>query len=382
MKPVRSLNISDIHLGCRRLFADWMVANLLNLILPLIPQIDLLVIEGDLYDTAVGFADVPAIYIVRFIATLLKACDEHNVTVRVLRGTFSHDRTQCAIIPELYTASKATNDVKYMDKIQLEYIERFDMRVVYIPDNVPYQSSDDVIVAVKDLMATMGWDTVDYAYVHGSFDHTLPAVAARHCKVLFRVEQFDFVTRYVVVGHIHQHSIKGHVINNGSVDRLCHGEEEPKGLVLIDDQVNEAKITFVENTKATRFVTYDISHLDGEESHLTDYIEEQLTLLPLDVQKHIRIIHPRADIRGAVTQYLRNKFPLVRFTHDKGAGVENAEEVETIVDIDDDDAGVAITEEVLPQLLHAHVTAQNKDLSLSDILDLMAMTEQVDGLSR
>lgn len=382
MKPVRSLNISDIHLGCRRLYSDWMVANLLALILPKIPEIDLLVIQGDLYDTAIGFSDAPAVYIIRFISALLKACDEHRVTVRVLRGTFSHDRTQCAIIPEIHKQMKLTNDVKYVDTSSLEYIEQFDMRVAYVPDNVPMQSSEEVIADLKHFMGLFGWDSVDYAYIHGSFEHTLPPVAARHCKVLYREDQFDFVKRFVVVGHIHQHSIRGKIINNGSVDRLCHGEEEPKGFVMIDDHVDDAEITFVENPRATRFVTYDISDMDMDETRLTDYIEERLTELPGDVQKHVRIIHPRADLRSAVVQFLRIKHPLVRFTHDKGATVEQVEADLVVDDDPDDDPGTVITRETLPKLVHGFVSGKTSILSLGDVEKLLALTEEEDGVPR
>ena len=382
MKRVISLNISDIHLGCRRLFADWMVANLLELILPYIPKINLFVIQGDLFDTAVGFSDGAAPHIIRFITRLISECDRHNVTMRILRGTFSHDRTQCAVLPEIHFAMRASNDLRYVDKISVEYIEDLDLRVAYVPDNVPYHSSEEAVNALKDVMSSYGWDSVDYVYLHGSFAHTLPPVAAKSVKVLYREDQFDFVKRFVVVGHIHQHSVKGKIINNGSVDRLAHNEEEPKGFVLIDDDGSEADITFVENTKATQFLTYDMSDIPDEQSVLKT-VEERIADLRRDVQTQIKIKHPRPDLGAAVVQHLRIAYPAIKFTHERIATeMRNEEGVDDAL-AEDVVSATHITVDTLPDLLQAPILSRfGTCIERKEIVRLLQLMENGDDLSR
>ena len=48
------------------------------------------------------------------------------------------------------------------------------LRVLYIPDNLVYQSSSDCIVAIKELLRNANWDNVDFVVGHGYFQHVLP----------------------------------------------------------------------------------------------------------------------------------------------------------------------------------------------------------------
>jgi 3',5'-cyclic AMP phosphodiesterase CpdA len=104
MKPIKTLNFSDIHLGCPRLDSEWMVMNLLKFIFSVIEKTkpDLIAIPGDLFDNGLSLADNSIPFVFEFICSLMVYCGENNILLRVLRGTLVHDRTQPALFSLLH----------------------------------------------------------------------------------------------------------------------------------------------------------------------------------------------------------------------------------------------------------------------------------------
>ena len=325
MKFFKTLNFSDVHLGCPRLDPELTVHNLLQWIVPLIQhhKPDLIGLQGDLFDTSISYSDRWSPAIVEFIGTLLNTAREYNVAVRVLRGTFSHDRTQSNLFPILNKTLGINVNLKYVDCISVEHIPEWDVKIGYIPDNVPFSSSEEVITHLKEKMRERGWESLDYLYMHGSFDHTLVGPAQKHCRVLFREEQFDFVKRFVVTGHIHMHSIKGRILNNGSLGRLDFRDtDEPKGCILIEDDGTNANISFLENPTTCVFKRWDLSSIDLEDtSPLTPYLK-LLEDLPKNVECHIKVFHKLPEVANQIIQHFREQFPSIKFFRDRVAPKE------------------------------------------------------------
>ncbi|MBO7713280.1 MAG: metallophosphoesterase [Methanobrevibacter sp.] len=375
MKPIKTLNFSDIHLGCPRLDAEWMVMNLLEFIFSQIEKTnpDMIVIQGDLFDNGLSLADNSIPFIFDFICTLLVHCQQNNILLRILRGTLVHDRTQPAMFSILHQKMKLKGDIKYFDTIDVEYIPKFDLRVGYIPDNTPFGSSEETIEKLQEKMEELKWKELDYLYMHGSFDFTLPIAAHKHCKVLFKTEQFSFVKRYVVTGHIHKHAIKGNVINNGSLDRLCHNEEEPKGCVFIDDKGDSAQITFIENKKASIFSTIDLSQQNLEEDNLVSYVSSKLSTYSPHVQTNIKILHPLVEVRSKVVEKLRKLFPKIKFNHER----KPSNEIYIPEEDTDDEEDILITPATLPFLIEQNTPTITKEKAEK----LLAMAEDKDDIS-
>lgn len=375
MLPIKTLNFSDIHLGCPRLDSEWMVMNLLEFIFSTIEKVkpDMISIQGDLFDNGLSLADNSIPFIFDFICALLVHCQQNDIILRVLRGTLVHDRTQPALFSILYHKMKLKGDIKYFDSISVEYIPKFDLYVGYIPDNTPFNSSEEVIDMLKQKMEELNLKKLDYLYMHGSFDFTLPIAAHKHCKILFRNDQFSFVKRYVVTGHIHKHAIKGNVINNGSLDRLCHNEEEPKGCVFIDDNGESAKITFIENKKASIFSTIDLTQQDLEEDNLVTFVSDKLSNYSTDIQTHIKIIHPLVEVRSKLVDRLRKLFPKIKFNHER----KPSNEVYIPEEDSDDETDILITPDTLPILIEQNTPSITKEKAIK----LLAMAEDKDDTS-
>lgn len=338
MKRLRLLTFSDVHLGIRKLNADVMCGNLAAFIFPLLDEVDMVCIVGDLFDTAISFHDECGPAIIAFITRFMRLCDEKNITLRVLRGTFSHDRTQPRLLEALHTKYKLHNNFGYFDKVSLEYIEQFDMRVLYIPDDAPFKTSSELMDHVHELLNTLGWDYVDYAFVHGYFDFVLPKTEKMDKKMVFTEEMFSFVKRRIIVGHVHTPAVSqsGMIYYNGSTDRLAQGEEEAKGMLLTEDDGDKhITTTFLKNKKATIFKTLDYTDTSDDEVFLVKQFETDLQKLPQDGRSlYVRFIHPSPFIRAAIASFVTKHYPCVIFSdrsRKKAASDKDDKEKDTVL---------------------------------------------------
>jgi hypothetical protein len=307
-KPLRILSTSDWHLGNSRVPAHLICNRLRDVVFPKLADTDLLNIGGDVWDTLMSMGqDVNVI--VGFLLDLLHHCHHHNVVVRVLLGTFTHDRDQSSVFELYHQKYQFTNDLRYIDKVYLEYISALDVRILYLPDDLPYESAEACLEVVKEMMTARNWDWVDYVFGHGYFEHMLPPNIPRKPKVTFHISQFKpFVRRYVLMGHIHLSDASDMVLYNNSFDRIAHGEEGSKGCLYITDLGTTAKIQVLENPLATKFITIDLSrygHIETIGQRYLELVKEKFS----DTPGYVRVIHPSAEVRQALRRLTTAHFP-------------------------------------------------------------------------
>lgn len=372
MKRTRILSISDLHFGSSRIDPECLADNFCKYVLPHFGETDLLLVEGDFFDTALGLSDAPTPSVLSIMFMLLTEAAKHDIVVRFLRGTFSHERTQCQYFPILHKQYAFTNDLKYYDTIALEYIERFDMRILYLPDDLPYPNSDAVLRVVHQKLQELGWTYVDYAAVHGYFDHVVPVGAVRP-KNTYERSQFDFVKRYVLIGHVHTPSISDKFIYNGSFDRSGHGEEEPKGFVTLDDDGTTARVRFVPNPDATVFITLDYTDVLDEDVAMQNFLGS-VQGYPKNKIAHVRVKHPNAAWRQGLDKFVKQNFPHIRLLV-RASKPDSAEDSLPHTQIVDFTTYVKPTPETLPSLVIEHGDPLTKPASLTEdrIRDLLVI---------
>lgn len=324
-KPLRIISTSDWHLGNSRVPAIAICNRLREVLFPRLSECDLLNIGGDVWHTLQTFSD-EASAIVACLIDLLRLCHTHNVVVRVLLGTFTHDRDQSALFPIYHEKCHFTNDLRYISQVCLEHIEAVDVRILYLPDDLPYDSSDACLEAVVELMRARGWTWVDYVFGHGYFDHMLPDIPKKP-KCTFRIEQFKpFVRRYVCMGHIHLHDLTGNVFYNNSFDRIAHGEEAPKGFMAVEDLGTTARLRFIENPHATRFITLDLSGEADKEAVGLRYLELLEQRFVRGELGYVRVIHPSVEIRQALRQLTTTRWPELAYSGETSRRSADAED--------------------------------------------------------
>lgn len=254
MKSFRAASASDIHLGHKRTPTSEIVRNLNRTICSdkTLSTIDVLFLAGDIYDDLLDVSDPDSHIIDLWIARLLRKCIDHNVKLRVLEGTPSHDRKQSAKFKVQQEILEETGygkvDLVYITDIEIEYLQELDAHILYVPDEWG-TGTDAALKRVKELMAERGLEQVDIAVMHGMFGFQVEFDAKSIHK--HDEEAYSALVKYLIlIGHIHTYSNYLNIYAHGSFDRLAHNEEGPKGYLLIDFLGDDYRVQFVENKYA------------------------------------------------------------------------------------------------------------------------------------
>lgn len=339
--------VSDIHLGHRKNPTERITNNLKNTLLPLFEKgFQILFIAGDLFDRLLDNTMSDNTSAKLWIFWLLQQCEKHQVKLRVLEGTPSHDRKQSSEFDTIYHIASSSIDYKYIPYLYIEYIEDLNINVLYVPDEW-HTDPQETFKQVKTLLKEKALDQVDIAIMHGQFGYQLknvPDKIPRHQE-----DQYLGIVKYMVhIGHVHQYSQFERIIAQGSFDRLAHGEEDAKGLVWANIyKEGTFDHFFIENKHALIFKTILIKNQDYQTA--IEELDKKISKYPEG--SYIRIKakknHPLfLDFNKVELRYLR--YYLSRQISDQ------KEEYKTLTNIDTglfDYTAFAITKENIGQLL-------------------------------
>jgi len=270
-------SISDIHLGHPDNPAVRIIQNLKRAFSNAadLAELDIIFIAGDVFDRLLSLPDDAVHEIDFWITHLLRLCKKHDIILRVLEGTPSHDWKQSKRFVKINELSRIGADVKHVTELSVEYIERHGINVLYVPDELP-GGPNKTFESVISLLEEKGLQKVDYAIMHGQFAYQ----AVGNEQHLNHIEDnyLSIVKEYIFVGHIHTFSTYDRIIAQGSFDRLRQGQEEAKGYVRATIRPGFRSAKFIENVGAMRFVTIDCSDMDVDEA--LEHIRERVADLP------------------------------------------------------------------------------------------------------
>lgn len=302
--------ISDIHLGHPKTPTEHIIRNLETYAFPRgedTKKLDIIFIAGDIFDMMLDFFSPESVAIRRWVAKLVALATEYDIAIRILKGTPLHDWDQPYIFVEERENHYNQCDLKYIDNIHIEYMERFGIHVLYVPDEsrpTPEQTWE----VVEQLMSEQGISQVDYAIMHGAFPHQLPNIDAIKDRFHDPEKYLKIVRYYIAIGHIHKHSQYDRIIAQGSFDRVAHGEEGDKGHI----RINHGQVEFRINKGAMRYLTLDVTGMSADL-----IIEKVGQVLGNDVTPgHIRLRCFREDVGSNIHRRLSDIFPYIQFTTD------------------------------------------------------------------
>lgn len=290
-RSIKSISISDLHIGHYKVPPENILNNLRTYLYPhLNATLDLLFIIGDVFHTLLNLNSTAAYVAMTFIQEVLELSLQYGFKIRVVKGTFEHDRDQnkyFALSQDKYPS------VKVMDTMCIEHIEGLDIHVLYIPDDLPYNHAQaEAVRKIKEL----GLSKVDIIALHGYCKHEIPPNVPIQPYNLFDSEVLQKYASFIIKGHIHVKSVHKTTINNGSFERGNHGEEGSKGFFIIDLEP-DGKFTykFVENEGTLLFKTITVPNENIIESFKTK-IEKVIKSLKPSTPKpiHVRILSDRA----------------------------------------------------------------------------------------
>ena len=307
------LVLSDIHLGHNINKTEYIINNLQTYFkdnYKEFSKLDMICLAGDVFDKLLVSSSVDFLLATEWLTELIVFCKQHNIILRILEGTPSHDRAQSKVITSIINKLGIELDYKYIDTLYIEHHEVLGINILYIPDEYKHKA-EDTYKEVMEMFTERKLKKVDIAFIHGQFHYQLPMVKLDSSHNM--EDYLNIVKHYISVGHIHTPSVYERIIAQGSFDRLAHNEEEDKGGVIITLTDKGSSFKFVYNKNAMIFKTYKFEN---------ESLEEITSILDKDVKKlkdrsNIRIISNSEEFISKNIQEIRNRYPTVNIKIEK-----------------------------------------------------------------
>lgn len=246
----RLLNTNDIHLLHKRV-PTWHIVDVIREILISCENtLDAFYIAGDLFDDSRHLRQEDSQEAVGFLTWLLQWSKATNTAVRIVEGTPSHDHGQSKIVESLNISIGA--DCLYLAGIGIFYDPALDAMVGWVQDEYKAAGVDEINAAateaeMAELMATRGLEKLDFIFMHGCFQFQLPVESPRSFHEEFWLPK---VKHLIFIGHDHRPKELDKIRVVGSPERLSQGEEEDKGVALVDFTDTVARDYFLVNPRA------------------------------------------------------------------------------------------------------------------------------------
>lgn len=251
---VKYLVLSDIHFGHNINKTCSIIENLnefFNIYNKKFKDLNIIFLAGDVFDRLLGNNNKDYLYAVKWLTDLLLYCKDRNITLRILEGTPSHDWKQIEVLNSIIQKLNIDIDFKYIDTLCIEKMVKYNLNILYIPDEWKHKA-EETWEDVKKCLLDNAVSKVDIAIMHGQFTYQLPIVLeSSHNENNY----LSIVKKFINIGHIHTHSVKDRILAQGSFDRLTHGQEEDKGGILVTLGEQDTW-EFLVNKKAMVFATY------------------------------------------------------------------------------------------------------------------------------
>lgn len=307
---INIISISDIHLGHPRTETAHMIHGLRTGLMTdkIFADLDLLIFAGDVFDRDLRLPQYEVSLIHDWIVDLIRLCTLHGVILRVLEGTPSHDWRQSKMFMEINALLGNACDVAHVCDLQVEHLEKFDLSVLYIPDEYS-ETCHETQAKVSDLLlSTLGVEAIDIIVMHGSFNYQYPKF--QQGKIDCHNDQYyDSITRYfVTVGHVHRRGNWGKIWSQGSWDCIAHGEPDPKGGIYVKltlGKPEKTKVSWLVNHNAKVYKTVNLENVDPDMA--VAVVHDHAVKLPAG--SNIRVVAQKDHPVLGTIQQLRIQYP-------------------------------------------------------------------------
>ena len=357
---MKILVLSDLHLGSREIPIEKGIDNVRVVLNEHIAYIDMLMVNGDFYDSLFSLSSKISVYILGFIDELIELTKNNDVLLRVMAGTYTHDNDQ------LHHFNTDKHDhVKVIDRATVECFN-LNMPVLYLPDDL----FEDKSSIIEGLMSKHSINKFAIIFNHGYLTHLIPDKVGSFMRS--DVINSDWVSQkctLFVNGHIHDTSFYKNIVSVGSFERMSHGYEGVKGCILIDFNLEDGTYTVehIENKKTKKFITFKSAcsgrdYIDKYEQFLSDIdLGEAMGL-------HIRLKLNDPHLKLTLKNITLKKFPDSTVKFDMSDCNNNDD---TPVELGVVNEYNTLTLDELLRLVSEELTKHNKHLSVDEIKTLI-----------
>lgn len=188
-----------------------------------IPIIDIIFIEGDLFERKYSTDSDPIRYALMFMADIRLLAIEKNATVVIISGTEHHDAGQLNLL--YHYIEDPLFDIRIVENIRFEYVKG--ARILCIPE---LYGIDEQIYQ-KFLF---GSGIYDQCIMHGTIEGAIYGNTVNKRGRLFGIDDFGNCRGPIISGHVHTPGcFNSHFYYPGCTIRYQFGQEEEKGFMLI-----------------------------------------------------------------------------------------------------------------------------------------------------
>lgn len=194
----------------------------------LLPKLDLVCIDGDIFDHKVALSSDATFYASLFISDLIELVAKmKNATVIILQGTLSHDANQLKIY--YHYMNRTDVDVRVVTNIRFEVIRNY--KVLCIPEL--YGVPEEIY---QQFLYRSGF--YDLCIMHGTIHGAVYGDNVGQGR-LFHIEDFLNCCGPIISGHIHKpQCISDHFYYCGSPYRWRFDDDHMKGFILLCYNLN------------------------------------------------------------------------------------------------------------------------------------------------
>ena len=320
------LVLSDIHLGHPLVPTEYIVNNLIDFFskyYKVISKVKLIYLAGDVTHKQLTAGSDEYNLTVKWLSILVMFCSKHNIKLRILEGTPSHDWGQVKAFSSIIDNLNTGVDYKYIDELAIEYLEDLDIHTLYVPDEWN-DTGKKTELDVMALMAKWGIDKVDNCIMHGHFKYQIPMIEldSSHSE-----EFYATITRYCInIGHVHTSSVNGPILAQGSFDRIAHGEEEDKGGMLVSlYNSGEYEHEFLVNENAYPHKKFDVSNMNTSDA--VAYLDKGIAKL-VNVTR-VMVVVSNSEV-SKLLKPLERKYKDMRFTIKKAKKTDIVRQLELV----------------------------------------------------
>lgn len=263
---LNEVHIADLHFGAFEPQKQYQILTE-QFLIPInqIQKLDIVSIDGDIFDHKVMSNSDTSMYACMFINDLVNLCREHNATLVILHGTYSHDFDQLKLF--YHYLEDQTVDVRIITSIKFEYIKG--AKILCIPELYGVDES-----VYHHFFFESGW--YDAAFIHGTFKGAVYGDNVGAGRLL-TPKDFIYCKGIALAGHVHKSGcFNGFFYYCGCPYRWKFGEEEEKGFLLLTHDL-DTQIHYVQFEKIESF-RYDTIFLDQlvseDPKQIIDYINK------------------------------------------------------------------------------------------------------------
>lgn len=306
----KAISISDIHLGHPRTDTAHMLIGIRNGLMTdeIFTSLDLLILAGDVFDRELRVPQVEVELIREWIVDLLLLCQKHDVILRVLEGTPSHDWRQSKMFIEINELLGSPCNVRHLTDVCVEVLEKSGLSILYVPDEYRETCAETQVVVEQTLLNEFGIAAVDIAIMHGSFNYQYP----KHQRGRIDChddEYYSSLARYfITVGHVHRRGNYKNIWSQGSWDCIAHGEPDPKGGIMIDiwlGRPDKTRVSWLVNPNAKVYVSVNVENVDADMAVAIIHDKAR----KLGYGANIRVVAQKDHPALTLIQQLRQQYP-------------------------------------------------------------------------